>query len=132
MLPVLVLAACAHAVDGLGEDLLYLVPGSVPEIIDGRSLGEHHNIRGDDSAIVVLPDGRVRVAYQDVTSLTLWLAERDTSGLWSTQQLEGDGLSATATEGYFVSHAPSGSSSIVSAWYFDPNAEDDGVSLFWQ
>lgn len=119
-------------VDGVAEDLLYLTSEGVNEIIDGRSLGEHHNIRGDDSSIVVLPNGNVRVAYQDATDLQLWVAERDGAGQWTSTRLDGQGLAATATQGYYISQTPTGSSSVVSAWYFDPQSSDaNGVVLFW-
>lgn len=119
-------------VDGVAEDLLYLTSEGVNEVIDGRSLGEHHNIRGDDSSIVVLPNGNIRVAYQDATDLQLWMAERDGSGLWTTTLLDGQGLADTATQGFYVNQTLTGSSSLVSAWYFDPQSSDaNGVVLFW-
>jgi hypothetical protein len=119
------------AVDGITEDLIYLTSAGTYEIVDGRSLGEHDDLRGDDSSILVFADGSVRVAYQDATALELWVAERDTAGLWSTSRLEGAGVGATAAEGFFVGHTPHGASSVVSSWYFDAQGGENGVSLFW-
>ena len=103
---------------GRDVEFLYVLPGR-REALEGQ-------ISRIESS-----DGRVRVVYQDVSSLTLWMAERGTDGLWTTTQLEGEGLSATATEGYWVSQTSRGNSSVISAWYFDPNEDDNGVSLFW-
>lgn len=120
-------------VDGIAEDLVYLNSNGVREVIDGRSLGEHWSLRGDDSHIVVLPSGEIRVAYQDATTHQLWLASRDPSGFWTTEELAGAGLGETAAEGFYVSHAQNGGSgSVVSAWFYDASGRDNGVLLFWR
>jgi hypothetical protein len=118
-------------VDGIAEDLIYMNTSGVREIIDGRSLGEHWNLRGDDSTIAVLPSGEVRVAYQDSTAHQLWFAARDPSGVWTREQLSGP-VNATATEGFYVSHVLHGTTSVVSAWFYDAQASENGVVIFWR
>jgi hypothetical protein len=120
------------AVDFLKRDLLYLTSDGLREVVDGRSLGEHSDIRGDDSSIILLPDGRIRVTYQDSTNLTLWFAERNANGVWTSQPLAGQGLGDPVAQGFYVSQARMVNSSVVSGWYYDPRSEIiNGVLLFW-
>lgn len=119
-------------VDGIAEDLVYMNTSGAREVIDGRSLGEHWNIRGDDSSLVLLPSGEVRVAYQDATNLQLWLAVRDPSGTWTTEQLMGSDLADSATEGFYISHVANGAGSVISAWFYDAQTPANGVSIFWR
>ncbi len=115
-------------VDGAEEVLRYarLNPGTPPtvtvrEVIDDGSTvdgtmqqpdGRH--IVGDDSSVVAVPGGEIRVAYQDATSLRTMIAYRSPTGTWSHQVLD-----PMQHNGYWVEQVLDGSETYVASWYLE-------------
>ena len=118
-------------VDGAEEVLRYATvstatpPAITHEVIDDGSTtngtmmqtdGRH--IVGDDSSIVVMMNGEVRVAYQDATSERTMIARRSTgpTGTWSHAILDME-----KHNGFWVEQQlnPAGDQSYVASWWID-------------
>ena len=116
-------------VDGAEEVLHYarIQPGATPTItreavdngstIDGTMMqpdGRH--IVGDDSSVVVLSSGEVRVAYQDSTSERTMIARRSVAGVWTHAVLD-----MAKHNGFWVEQQlnAAGDQSFVASWWID-------------
>lgn len=121
-------------VDGADEVLRYarINPGATPTVtvreviddgstVDGTMLqpdGRH--IVGDDSSVVAVPGGEVRVAYQDVTAVRTMIAYRSATGTWSHRVLD-----PMEHNGYWIEQVIDGTETYVASWYL----ERDGTML---
>lgn len=85
------------------------VDGTMPQP-DGR------HIVGDDSSVIGLPSGEIRVAYQDATSFRTMLARRSTVGVWSHAVLDMD-----KHNGYWVEQVvnAAGDGTVVASWWLE-------------
>lgn len=84
--------------------------GSTPDGTTRHTDGRH--IVGDDSSVVVMADGEVRVAYQDATSQTTMLARRASAGTWTHAVFDEEDHS-----GFWVEQVVSGGESFVGSWW---------------
>lgn len=116
-------------VDGAEEVLHYahITPGATPTIVrevvdDGSTTDgttpqtDGRHIVGDDSSVVVMASGEVRVAYQDSTSERTMIARRSTSGTWTHAVLDPD-----KHNGFWVEQElnAAGDQSFVASWWID-------------
>jgi hypothetical protein len=112
-------------VDGAEEALRYAqVSGgtvTVRETIDDGSTSDGmmaytdgRHIVGDDSSVVVMPSGEVRVAYQDATAEHTMIARRDAMGHWTHAVLD-----PMAHNGFWVEQEISGTNSYVASWWLN-------------
>lgn len=116
-------------VDGAEEVLRYarITPGStatiVREVVDDGSTSDGtmmqtdgRHIVGDDSSVVALVGGEIRVAYQDATAERTMIARRSAAGVWSHAVLD-----PMKHNGFWVEQQvnASGDQSFVASWWID-------------
>jgi hypothetical protein len=116
-------------VDGAEEVLRYasVTPGPTPTIVrevidDGSTIDgtmpqmDGRHIVGDDSSVVVLASGEVRVAYQDSTTERTMIARRSPAGVWSHGVLDME-----KHNGWWVEQVvnTAGTESWVASWWID-------------
>jgi hypothetical protein len=110
-------------VDGAEEALRYarVEAGAVTirETVDDGSTSDGtvrhtdgRHIVGDDSSVVVMSGGEVRVAYQDATDQTTMLARRASDGTWTHEVFDDEDHS-----GFWVEQVISGGESFVGSWW---------------
>lgn len=92
-------------VDAIADDLRYIhLNEGISEVVDdGLRSGDGQvslNLVGDASAILVTPDGEVRVAYQDASAHRLMLARR-VEGAWQVLTVAGGGDEYTGSYGFY-------------------------------
>jgi len=123
-------------------DLMYIVEGGAPEIIDdgyrivglspdGLPKPEYHLV-GDDANIVMPPGGgEPIVTYQDATTQELLMAQRrpDGSG-WTYISLAGHTDPWPGAYGFFAANALSGNDLVISTWVIDQPADMNWVEIF--
>lgn len=120
--------------DSSGEALRYLTfNGSsiTRSIVDdgstdgSRPFTDGRHVVGDDSSIVVLPDGRVRIVYQDATSQTLRLALRSRTN-FELSVLSGD---ATHRGGFWNRQVLDGGTPHSATFWMSPGYATSGVTV---
>jgi hypothetical protein len=116
-------------VDGAEENLHYIevTPGATPTfaaraIVDDGSTSDGtmantdgRHIIGDDSSVVVLLSGEVRVAYQDDTAERTMLARRMPGATMWTHSV----LDSMKHNGFWVEQETDGTNSWVASWWID-------------
>lgn len=128
-------------VDGAEENLRYAMIGSDGTVMtretvdDGSTDGTDPNpdgrhIVGDDSSIVVTPDGQIRIAYQDATvQRTMIATKMPGGGAWAIEIL--DDMDHT---GFWVEQELDAATSFVGAWWrnetTDPPSNGTRVLLY--
>lgn len=116
-------------VDGAEEALHYarVQPGTPPTItrelvddgstVDGTMMNtDGRHIVGDDSSVIGLASGEIRVAYQDATVFRTMIARRSPAGVWSH-----DVLDDQQHNGYWVEQVlnAAGDGTVVASWYLE-------------
>ncbi len=116
-------------VDGAEEVLHYarITAGASPtiarEVVDDGSTSDGtmrqtdgRHIVGDDSSVVAMMTGEVRVAYQDATSERTMIARRTAAGVWSHAVLD-----MAKHNGFWVEQVlnSTGDASFVASWWID-------------
>ena len=119
-------------VDGADEVLHYaeVQPGATPtvslrQVVDNGSTSDGtmaftdgRHIVGDDSSVVVLLSGEVRVAYQDATAERTMLARRAAgASVWTHSVLD-----SMKHNGFWVEQETNGTDSYVASWWIDRTA----------
>ncbi len=122
-------------VDGAEEVLRYArftasTPPTYTIIDDGTTDGttmhdDGRHIVGDDSSLVVLDSGEIRVTYQDATTQTLMFASSTDNGdTWSLSVIDDEN-----STGYFATQKTDGSASTIGTWWRAPRNEN-GIRVF--
>ena len=119
-------------VDAITDDLRYIRLGdsATDELVDDGiridgaglvSLG----LIGEDSAIVVDGEGKVRIAYQDTSRHDLILARRNGPGQWDLINLAGAEEQYTGAYGFYTRQLWNGTQSVITTFRYNRNVEPE-------
>jgi hypothetical protein len=121
------------------DDLMYVDTGGAAPIVvddgyrivgtteDGLPKPEFHFV-GDDSNVVIGPNGPA-IVYQDATTHELLWSARTSGGIWERHAVAGNEATFVGAYGFFASAVTDGDAVVISNWVIDQPHADSWVEI---